>query len=222
MINSFRDEYAFLSNFFEAPVVFNGLRYQSNEAAFQSAKTRNLETRMRFAKMNPSQAKAQGRALMLRSDWEQVKLQIMHQICYSKFTLNPELGEKLLATGNEHLEEGNAWGDTFWGTVNGHGQNWLGKILMRVREELRQGGRFIPVKIVETRTKTVYVPANSEEAAGELAARLYDCGAISMTNAARNASFDHNYKIDSNDVFWFWMGNEKYDTDGEKIVFRAD
>ena len=50
---------------------------------------------------------------------------------------NAELRIKLLETGNEHLEEGNTWGDRIWGTVNGVGQNRLGKILMRVREELK-------------------------------------------------------------------------------------
>lgn len=222
MINNFRDEYAFLSNFFEAPVVFNGLQYKNNEAAFQSAKTRDLGIRMRFAKLDPSQAKAQGRALMLRPDWEQVKLQIMHQICYSKFTFNPELGEKLLATGNEYLEEGNTWGDTFWGTVNGHGQNWLGKILMRVREELRQGARFYPVKVVETRTKTIFVPAGSADEASKIASRLYDYGVLPMHNTSRNATFDSNFSYSNDDVFQFWMTGERYDTDGEKIVFCGD
>ena len=43
----------------------------------------------------------------------------------------------MIETGDEYLEEGNTWGDRIWGTVNGKGQNNLGKILMRVREELR-------------------------------------------------------------------------------------
>ena len=49
-----------------------------------------------------------------------------------------DLKEKLLATGDEHLEEGNTWGDTTWGTVNGIGENRLGKILMKVRNELQE------------------------------------------------------------------------------------
>lgn len=38
---------------------------------------------------------------------------------------NEELKQKLLATGNEELVEGNNWGDTFWGMVNEVGENHL-------------------------------------------------------------------------------------------------
>jgi len=61
----------------------------------------------------------------------------MYEICKAKFSQNTELKKRLLSTGNEHLEEGNTWGDKIWGTVNGIGENRLGKILMRIREELR-------------------------------------------------------------------------------------
>ena len=55
----------------------------------------------------------------------------------AKFTQNEELKEKLLATENEELVEGNTWHDTYWGVCNRRGKNKLGKILMRIREELR-------------------------------------------------------------------------------------
>jgi predicted NAD-dependent protein-ADP-ribosyltransferase YbiA (DUF1768 family) len=54
-----------------------------------------------------------------------------------KFTHDAKLRQKLLATGDAILEEGNDWGDQVWGVVNGVGKNRLGKILMKVREELR-------------------------------------------------------------------------------------
>lgn len=71
-------------------------------------------------------------------DWEEVKDKVMYEIVLAKFTQNPDLKEKLLATGDEHLEEGNTWGDTTWGTVNGIGENRLGIILMKVRKELQE------------------------------------------------------------------------------------
>lgn len=135
MINNFRGKYYFLSNFYEAPVTWNGLTYLNNEAAFQSAKT--FSDRECFTNLDPSSAKKLGRRVQLRDDWEDVKNDIMYEICKAKFSQNIELKKKLLATGDKRLEEGNTWGDKIWGTVNGVGENRLGKILMKIREELR-------------------------------------------------------------------------------------
>ena len=68
---------------------------------------------------------------------EEVKDQIMYEIVLNKFSQNEELREKLIATGDEYLAEGNTWHDTYWGVCNGKGKNKLGKILMQVREELK-------------------------------------------------------------------------------------
>ena len=76
--------------------------------------------------------------LVLRGDWEQVKFDVMERCVRYKFAHHPELRDKLLATGDAYLEEGNDWGDTIWGVSNGVGENRLGKILMKVRGELRR------------------------------------------------------------------------------------
>lgn len=137
MIDKFYGKYDFLSNYYVAPVTYNGLTFQSNEAAFQAQKTLNEGQRRKFTRMAPNKAKAKGRNVILRSDWEQIKNKIMYEVCYAKFTQNPELKEKLLLTGDEELIEGNTWHDTYWGVCNRRGKNKLGKILMRIREELR-------------------------------------------------------------------------------------
>lgn len=136
-IDSFRGEFYFLSNFYEAPVTFDGLTYRNNEAAFQAQKTVPTE-RKQFCGMSPSEAKYLGRSVSLRTDWEAVKEDLMYQICLAKFTQNKGLGAKLLATGDATLIEGNNWRDREWGVVNGQGKNKLGLILMRVRDELRK------------------------------------------------------------------------------------
>lgn len=51
---------------------------------------------------------------------------------------HPDLREKLLQTCCCPLFEGNTWGDRYWGTVNGYGENHLGIILMDIRAKLRQ------------------------------------------------------------------------------------
>lgn len=137
IINSFKGKYAFLSNYYEVPVQYEGLTYKNSEAAFQAAKTLNTAERKEFTDLTPNNAKAKGRSINLRADWEKVKLDIMYDINMAKFTQNSDLREKLIATGDAYLEEGNTWNDRYWGTVNGVGQNQLGKVLMRVREDLQ-------------------------------------------------------------------------------------
>ena len=136
-ISSFRDEYYFLSNFYEAPITYNGLTYRNNEAAFQAQKTVDEKERTLFTEMNPSEAKHAGRRVTLRKDWENVKIDIMCDIVEAKFRQNPDLAKKLLTTGDMYLEEGNTWGDRTWGTVNGQGANNLGRILMEIRALLK-------------------------------------------------------------------------------------
>lgn len=135
-ITSFRGEYSFLSNFYSAPVTYNGLTFSNNEAAFQAQKCVSREESITFTRMGPTEAKKAGRKVALRKDWEDVKISIMRDLILAKFTQNPELADMLIATGDAYLEEGNTWGDRVWGTVNGQGANNLGKILMEVRTEL--------------------------------------------------------------------------------------
>ncbi|MBP3379754.1 MAG: NADAR family protein [Ruminococcus sp.] len=137
-IDSFRNEYFFLSNFYEAPITYEGLTYQNNEAAFQAQKCADPKEREAFTRMNPSEAKRAGRRVQLRKDWEDIKISVMADIVMAKFSQNRKLAEKLLATGDACLEEGNDWGDRIWGTVNGQGANCLGRILMDTRENLKQ------------------------------------------------------------------------------------
>lgn len=136
-ITLFRGEYAFLSNFQKCNVEFEGDVYPTVEHAFQAAKTFDMEERKRILSFaSPVIAKRIGRKAGLRADWEDVKCDIMKELLKKKFE-NPELAEKLLATGDSELIEGNNHGDRFWGMVNGVGKNMLGRLLMEVRDDLR-------------------------------------------------------------------------------------
>lgn len=136
-IDTFRGKYFFLSNFYNHPVEFQGLVYQNNEAAFQAAKVTSPEIRKQFVDLPPNEAKYLGRHVQLRPDWEQIKVKVMAEIVLNKFS-NPVLQAKLLNTGDATLIEGNQWHDTTWGMCNGRGKNYLGKILMAVRDHYRQ------------------------------------------------------------------------------------
>lgn len=136
-IANFRGKYSFLSNFYESKVIIGGLEYPHSESAFQAMKTINQKERLKFRNITPTQAKKLGRKIELRPDWEDIKIKAMHLIVREKFKQNKELQTLLLATEDTYLEEGNNWNDRTWGTVNGIGQNYLGRILMQVRSELR-------------------------------------------------------------------------------------
>lgn len=134
-IDSFRDNYAFLSNFYSVPVIYDGIQYQNTESAFQAQKCANKEDRLQFSQLNPSEAKHLGRSITLRKDWESIKVSVMKDIVREKFLQNLDLLDRLLETGDCYLEEGNDWCDRTWGTVNGVGRNLLGYTLMELRDE---------------------------------------------------------------------------------------
>ena len=70
-------------------------------------------------------------------DWESVKDSIMHEAVLAKFTQYPDLREILLRTGDSTIVE-HTKNDAYWGDGgDGSGENRLGRILTRVREELR-------------------------------------------------------------------------------------
>lgn len=144
MIDVFDGDNSFLSNFYYAPIVYEGVRYNSTEVAYQASKTLYDSDKKKFVGLTSPEAKRLGRKIKLRDDWESVKDQIMYEICWLKFTTHQDLKEKLLATGDEELIEGNWWGDVYWGVCNGIGKNQLGKTLMRIRAELRspRGGEI--------------------------------------------------------------------------------
>ena len=137
MIKEFKGDYRWLSNFWPVEIAYDGLRYPSVEHAYQASKTIDPLVRERFAYggFKAGQIKKMGKDLELRYDWNIVKIPVMRDLLHEKFK-HPELREKLIATENSELIEGNYWGDTFWGVCDGIGENHLGKLLMEIRSFL--------------------------------------------------------------------------------------
>lgn len=133
-IDRFDGEYAFLSNFYESSALYDGVMYPTAEHAYQAAKTLypDEQERIRNAR-TPGQAKRLGRQVTMRPDWDEVKVAVMRVVLVTKFQHNAEIRQKLIDTGDSYLEEGNWWGDTFWGVCKGKGQNKLGLLLMQLR-----------------------------------------------------------------------------------------
>lgn len=149
-VNGFNGEYRFLSNFFPCSIEFEGLVYTTVEHAYQAAKTNDEEGRnFIWMSSSASEAKRRGRMIVLRKDWDDVKLSIMKTLLRKKF-YDHVLKAALLQTGRQDLSEMNYWHDQYWGscTCLKHqmtpGQNHLGKLLMELRSEL-QGVNSAPV-----------------------------------------------------------------------------
>lgn len=142
MISSFTGHNHFLSNFFKWEFEFQGLRWPTAEHAFQSRKTPDPEWKKRIrTALTAGKAKELGRKVPLVGGvdaWNAVRVAEMREVLRAKFS-DRMLKAMLLETGDERLVEGNYWRDSFWGVVNGRGENMLGKLLMEVREEIRGG-----------------------------------------------------------------------------------
>lgn len=139
VINSFRGEYEFLSNFYICDVPYKGLIFRSSEAAFQSQKSLDPNAWKLFTNFDPQKSKMFGRRAPMTpteiKNWKEGRaISVMEDVVYAKFIHNQVLMTKLLATGTAELIEGNTWDDTYWGVCNGVGENHLGKILMEVRD----------------------------------------------------------------------------------------
>lgn len=127
------------SNFYASPFELDGERWPDVEHYFMAQKNpqdREYQRAIRAAS-TPGRAKALGREVRLRPNWDNIKYGIMLRAVRAKFGQNPALREMLLATGDRPLHENCK--DPWWGggpNFKG-GRDWLGRILMQVRKELR-------------------------------------------------------------------------------------
>jgi ribA/ribD-fused uncharacterized protein len=144
VIDSFANEYLFLSNFAAAPTPHRSWLYPTSEHAFAAAKTRDSGTVAAIRDTDdPARAKVIGRAAPLVDGWESGgKFSAMEEVVSAKFDHNPELARLLVATQGSLLVEGNTWHDQVWGSCSCDehselpGGNALGVILMAVRMRL--------------------------------------------------------------------------------------
>lgn len=133
-IKEFTGQHRFLSNFGEKIEL-------TSEHLFQAMKGKDWEDQLWIlAAPTPGIAKARGNLIARRSDWDEIKEDVMWCVLQIKFAPGSELAQKLLDTGDSELTEGNWWGDDFWGFdfKKEAGANILGKLLMAWRDELKE------------------------------------------------------------------------------------
>jgi ribA/ribD-fused uncharacterized protein len=146
-----REAFGFLSHFHPSPIWLDDAHWPTVEHYYQAQKS--FEPAYREAIRN---AAAPGFAKRLaappdaprrvsqqswfrrhgaspRADWSEVKLDLMRKADWAKYAQNPDLTERLLATGEAELIEDSRW-EPFWGMgKDGRGLNWAGRVLMEVR-----------------------------------------------------------------------------------------
>lgn len=133
-----RGEHGEFSNWFAAEFELDGLRWKTSEHYFMAQKTTDKRAREQIRKAkSPAVAKALGRAVKLRRDWDAVKFDVMVRACHAKFSQNPSLAAALLSTGDAAIHED--CDDPWWGGGPNHpdGRDLLGRALMVVRDRLR-------------------------------------------------------------------------------------
>lgn len=140
MIEEFQGEYRWLSNFAPVEIEYEGITYPSVEHFYQAMKTNKSWIRKKIAGFeHPAQAKKYGGKIEIRTDWDFVtRMTVMELGLALKFSQEP-YKTKLLETGDVYIQEGNHWGDTFWGVdlETGDGDNWLGYLIMKTRHKLQ-------------------------------------------------------------------------------------
>lgn len=140
----FKGEYDFLSNFYASPIQTKNYKFKTVEHAYQASKANNDADKLMIINADtPGQAKKLGRSIVVRDDWEKIKVKTMFFFVYFKFNQNPHLLDKLFSV-NVPIVENNLWHDNFWGictcmTCYGKPKhNVLGNILTTVKEKYNE------------------------------------------------------------------------------------
>lgn len=152
-----RTAFGFLSHFFPSSIDLDGETWPTVEHFYQAQKSDDPDYRDAIrATLSPGFAKRlaapptaprrisqnswfkrNGREP--RSDWHDVKADIMRRADRAKFEQNADLAAMLLETGNAELIEDSP-GEPFWGVgPDGNGGNWAGRILMEIRRSMVSG-----------------------------------------------------------------------------------
>lgn len=133
------DEFGEFSNFAKFGIEMDGIWWPTVEHYFQAQKFEDDVYREKIRAAHTARIAAElgrSRKMPIRSDWENVKDIIMYEAVLKKFKTHPMLAHLLKSTGSQYIVE-NAPGDYYWGCgQDGTGQNKLGEILVRVRNEL--------------------------------------------------------------------------------------
>ncbi len=139
MIKEFQGEFRWLSNFTQVAIELDGRMFYSVEHAYMSAKSDDEKWKDYCENtFSAGQVKKASRNITLVDNWDDIKVGVMRECIDQKFN-HPFFKDKLLATEDSLIQEGNMWNDKFWGVClkTGKGKNILGKLIMDKRNSLK-------------------------------------------------------------------------------------
>ncbi|MCA9390377.1 NADAR family protein [candidate division WWE3 bacterium] len=132
-------EYFEFANYYPAPILLDGTIWSTVEHYFQAQKTNIPEWKEKIRSAeNPDEAKKIGWEVPDYNDeyWLAHRDEVMSKAVIAKIGQHPHIRELLISTGSQTLIEDSP-NDTYWGMVQGHGENRMGKLLMKIRETIR-------------------------------------------------------------------------------------
>jgi ribA/ribD-fused uncharacterized protein len=137
-INFYTPTFYVLNNFSPHAVEFRGKLYPTAEHAYQATKCTDPQGQeeIRNAR-SPLMAKSLANEKYRGArdpDWDSKKLVVVEEILRAKVEQHAEAREALAKSGGEEIVEDSPT-DYFWGAgADGSGQNFLGKIWMKIRD----------------------------------------------------------------------------------------
>lgn len=189
-MKQFRGPLAFLSNMHiepECPIVIDFgdgmvLAFPSMENAFQAMKCARPEDREAFVTLTPAQARQHGQRVPMHADWDAGRRLIAMQYGLAQKFKYPGLAQRLVDIREDLITEINDWGDTFWGVCNGVGEDHLGRMLRKIRQDLLtmgyQPSDAAPAVVTAPRTEPLYPWVERVIREDELPDVLMECAEV--------------------------------------------
>ncbi|HEX8923637.1 MAG TPA: NADAR family protein [Patescibacteria group bacterium] len=149
IVGFYEREFYIFSNFSSFEVEWKGRIWKTSEHAYQASHFFETAPELVEEIFNAKSAHDAFKIAKLNSDkapknWEEIKVSIMEDIIRHKLEQNPYIKHKLIQTGDKLIVEDspkdNCWG---WGP-NKDGRNDLGKIWMKLREEITKNQNTEP------------------------------------------------------------------------------
>lgn len=144
-IMNFSGSSSFMLNSSPSKIVVKGITFRNAETLYYASLCSRDEERVRFSKLSAFDARTLAQNADLENNFSnEERIAKMRSCIKAKFIQpqNWDLAQKLVGTGDRELVNGNTSGDTFWGVSGGKGDNYLGKILMVVRDFLKANPEY--------------------------------------------------------------------------------